>query len=254
MAEDTRQPSTSGSGSNTDEPIVAFKGYKPPEEQRDALYSPRSTGSSSSTSNFRKLREDLGYANPQSASERTVDEVVIKRPASANALPGGTAHTAGGEKFEDKNMLVDAVKTVKWQDFMTVHQQPCARDGFVTGIAGGGATGALMWVIGSMSNHFLTIFITMLTQCLEPVARATNWAVLGFVFMSFGAYEICNYKRKVEKTGVRMMHEVMEEKRQKQKEQKELAKAEAERRKREREEEWKRRPWWRKWDRGQREG
>ena len=46
-------------------------------------------------------------------------------------------------------------------------------------------------------------------------AKAANWAVAGFVFFSFGAYEICNYKRKVERNGVRMMHEVMEEKRQK---------------------------------------
>ena len=84
--------------------------------------------------------------------------------------------------------------------------------------------------------------------------KAANLAVAAFVFVSFGAFEICNYKRRVERHGVRMMHEVITEKKQKQAEQKKLAKETAEKLKREQEEEWRQRPWWHRWNRGQREG
>lgn len=162
MADDTRQGQGQGqfrsSGSDVYDPApeVAFQGYKEPNAERDSKYTPRSTGTSSSKESFKKLREDLGYNNPQRASEPTIapDELIIKRPVNANAFAGGTAHTAGGEQFEDKNLMIEAIKTVKPHDFLTVHQQPCARDGLVTGIGLGGATGALMWVVGSMCSHY----------------------------------------------------------------------------------------------------
>jgi cytochrome c oxidase assembly protein subunit 20 len=60
--------------------------------------------------------------------------------------PGpGTGPT---EKPQKPPTVVDAVKSIKPGDFFTVHQTPCARQGFMTGIGAGALIGALRFMIG----------------------------------------------------------------------------------------------------------
>lgn len=43
--------------------------------------------------------------------------------------------------------VIDAARTIKAEDFLHVHQNPCARQGFLFGIGGGVAAGALRYVM-----------------------------------------------------------------------------------------------------------
>ena len=86
----------------------------------------------------------------QSQSSRTPSEGAIPpRPREpANIMPGGTANTAGGTSVDFT--IGDAVKSIKLEDFKTIHQKPCARDGLLTGIGSGFAVGGIAVVLGSM--------------------------------------------------------------------------------------------------------
>lgn len=42
----------------------------------------------------------------------------------------------------------EAVKTIKPEDLLKVHQAPCTREGLLTGIGSGAATGFLRYIIG----------------------------------------------------------------------------------------------------------
>lgn len=42
----------------------------------------------------------------------------------------------------------DAFKTIKSDDLLKVHQAPCSRDGFITGIGSGAAIGFLRYIVG----------------------------------------------------------------------------------------------------------
>lgn len=42
----------------------------------------------------------------------------------------------------------EAFKTIKSDDILKVHQAPCSRDGFITGIGSGAAVGFLRYIIG----------------------------------------------------------------------------------------------------------
>lgn len=109
--------------------------------------------------------------------------------------------------------FTDAIKTVRPDHILSVHRQPCARQGFMTGLAGGAVVGAVRFVLGA------------------PVARATNWAVGAGLLAAVGRYELCRYQRRVE--GGRMMRvmEVMSlsEAKKKSEEEARARKAEAER-------------------------
>lgn len=72
-------------------------------------------------------------------------------PANANMMPGGTAHTAGGEKLEDgKVTLGTAFDSIKWEEFKGIHKKPCVRDSFLTGIGSGAGIGGLRFLFGGM--------------------------------------------------------------------------------------------------------
>lgn len=47
--------------------------------------------------------------------------------------------------------VVDAAKTIKPDDFLKIHQLPCARQGLLTGIGGGAALGVLRYILGGQS-------------------------------------------------------------------------------------------------------
>lgn len=42
----------------------------------------------------------------------------------------------------------EAFKTIKSEDILKVHQTPCSRDGFITGIGSGAAVGFLRYIVG----------------------------------------------------------------------------------------------------------
>jgi cytochrome c oxidase assembly protein subunit 20 len=98
-------------------------------------------------------------AYPAPTAQDTAQEAVRYR-TPANSLPGGTAHTAGGEKFDDESLITKAVRTIKPEDFLNVPYQPCAKDSLMTGMLSGFAMGGLMGIVGRKRLLFIHIPIS----------------------------------------------------------------------------------------------
>ncbi|KAI9861477.1 MAG: hypothetical protein M1824_002369 [Vezdaea acicularis] len=153
----------------------------------------------------------------------------IKRPENANLLAGGTENTAGG-KTPDIPSLGEIAKSIKIEEFKEVHQKPCVRESLLTGMGSGFAVGGIRAVLGA------------------SIPRASNWAVGTFCFMSFGAYQYCQYRRYVEKQGMARAVEVVELKRAaKQREKREEERKAKEEEARREEERIKTRRWYKFW-------
>ncbi|OLN96191.1 Cytochrome c oxidase protein 20, mitochondrial [Colletotrichum chlorophyti] len=87
----------------------------------------------------------------------------------------------------------EAVKSIKWEDFLNITQIPCARDGFLTGIASGAGVGGLRYVWRG-----------------TPI-KAAHWAVGGFMAGCTVAFEYCQYKRRQERIRMKRTVEVYQE-------------------------------------------
>jgi hypothetical protein len=75
---------------------------------------------------------------------------------------GAGQSTEGSDKLKSKDFhsnfpeqngssqasVVDAFKTIKKEDFLTIGQSPCSRQGLLTGIGTGAAIGGLRFVVG----------------------------------------------------------------------------------------------------------
>ncbi|KUI72503.1 Cytochrome c oxidase protein 20, mitochondrial [Cytospora mali] len=101
----------------------------------------------------------------------------------------------------------EAAKTIKPEDLLKVHQAPCSREGFLTGIGSGAAVGFLRYIAGA------------------PIPKSANWAVGSGVGISVLAYEYCQYKRRLERANMKRVVEVVTKKQsdvKKQEEEKQL--------------------------------
>jgi cytochrome c oxidase assembly protein subunit 20 len=88
--------------------------------------------------------------------------------------------------------LGDAAATIKAEDFLKVHEQPCARDGYMTGIGFGAAVGMLRFVLRG------------------AVYNSASWAVGAGVLSSVLHYEYCRYRLREEKIKMKRVMEVFE--------------------------------------------
>lgn len=85
---------------------------------------------------------------------RQTEEQVSPRPRGpANIMPGGTAHTAGGEKADNAPTYIDAVRSLGPEYYLNFHKRPCVRDSQLQGLAAGFAGGSLAAILGSMDTH-----------------------------------------------------------------------------------------------------
>lgn len=53
-----------------------------------------------------------------------------------------------------REMVWEAVRTIKPRDFLELHKTPCAREGWLTGIGMGAAAGALRFILGGMCTFW----------------------------------------------------------------------------------------------------
>ncbi|KAL8912945.1 MAG: hypothetical protein Q9171_002144 [Xanthocarpia ochracea] len=90
--------------------------------------------------------------------------------------------------------IVDALKTIRLQDFKEVHKKPCTREGFLAGIGAAFATGGVRAILGA------------------PIFTACSWAVGAFAFGSFAMHEYCQGKRRREKEGIQKVNAALLEK------------------------------------------
>jgi cytochrome c oxidase assembly protein subunit 20 len=126
--------------------------------------------------------------------------------------------------------IADAWSSVKAGDFLSVHQAPCSRNGFLTGIGSGAAVGALRFVLGA------------------GVPKAANWAVGAGVLGAILQYEYCQASRRREREKMKRVVEVYDRKHA------EMRKMEEEKRRKLKEEEEERirvaptqKSWWKVW-------
>ncbi|KAL8771733.1 MAG: hypothetical protein Q9209_002924 [Squamulea sp. 1 TL-2023] len=109
-----------------------------------------------------------------------------------DSLPGANPNSFAGKRTEPG--IVDALKTIKLEDFKEVHKKPCTREGFLTGIGAAFATGGVRVILGA------------------PVFTACSWAVGAFAFGSFAMHEYCQAKRRREKEGIQKVNAALLEK------------------------------------------
>jgi cytochrome c oxidase assembly protein subunit 20 len=108
-------------------------------------------------------------------------------------MPGGTAHTAGGEKLVDVG-VAEALRTIRPHDFLHVHKMPCFRDSYLYGMGGGFLVGGGMWIVG------------------KPLRKIPNYVFGTTIGIAMVAYAWCHSERQREKRGMRMVVDVMEQK------------------------------------------
>ncbi|KAG6013955.1 hypothetical protein E4U54_006073 [Claviceps lovelessii] len=123
--------------------------------------------------------------------------------------------------------ISEAVGMIKTDDFTNVHNTPCARQGFIAGIAGGAGVGGLKFVLKGNA------------------VKAANWAVGTFILGSMVSYEYCQYLRRAERIQMKRHIEVVTENKR------EMARKAAEERKEqariEMEKAAAKRPWYKIW-------
>ncbi|KAI9707556.1 MAG: hypothetical protein M1836_000517 [Candelina mexicana] len=139
-----------------------------------------------------KRSEPKNLGGNISARKDETYETFNKRLPNANVIPGGTTNTAGGRPKDVG--LVEAAKTVQFEDFRNIHKLPCVRDSLLTGILSGFGLGGVRAVLGA------------------SLPKASNWAVGGFCISSFVMYEYCHYQRRKEKNGMKRAVEILDRK------------------------------------------
>ncbi|KAK7935872.1 hypothetical protein PG985_001367 [Apiospora marii] len=134
-----------------------------------------------------------------SKSEDRDGSISTAASAGNNAAPqtegGGnkrpTITEGGGNK---RPTITEGFKTIKQDDWFKIHQIPCAREGFMTGIATGFVTGFGRLIAGGR------------------IPKALNWGVGGFLISSLVGWEYCQAVRRKEKAAMARVVEVMDRK------------------------------------------
>lgn len=93
--------------------------------------------------------QSLPLTSSQSVKQREYER--FNDPSThgnANSLPGHATDIAGG-KVENGGFL-DAVKSVKLNDFTEIHKKPCVRDSLMTGMSAGFVAGGLRAIRGGL--------------------------------------------------------------------------------------------------------
>jgi hypothetical protein len=87
-----------------------------------------------------------------------------KPKGPANIMPGGSAHTAGGNKDDIGPSYFEVVRNLGPEYYLNFHKRPCVRDGQLTGIGAGFVGGSLAAILGSKSSricaHPIESFLT----------------------------------------------------------------------------------------------
>ncbi|GAW13369.1 hypothetical protein ANO14919_027530 [Xylariales sp. No.14919] len=88
----------------------------------------------------------------------------------------------------------EGVQSIKSDDFLIIHQIPCAREGLMTGIGAGAVVGAGRYFTGAR------------------VPKAANWAMGAFLLGSIVQWEYCQMQRRKERAAMARAVEVIDRK------------------------------------------
>ncbi|KAM0426905.1 hypothetical protein ACHAPT_007803 [Fusarium lateritium] len=166
--------------------------------------------------------QDDGQPNPGDKTLHVWSKPIEQNEVTASGENGATPTTTNS-----RPTLSEAVSMIKKDDFANVANTPCARQGFITGIASGAGIGGLRFVLRGNAT------------------KAANWAVGVFVLGSMASYEWCQYLRREERRQMKRHIEVVSENRREQA--KKIAEARQEHAKLEAEKKAAERPWYKFW-------
>ncbi|KAF7534127.1 hypothetical protein G7054_g6493 [Neopestalotiopsis clavispora] len=99
-----------------------------------------------------------------------------------------------GQEPKRQPTISDGIKSIKSEDFFNVHQIPCARQGWMTGIGAGFVLGVGRYLTGAR------------------IPKAANWAFASFMAGSIIQFEVCRYQRDEERKAMARVVEVMDRK------------------------------------------
>lgn len=89
-------------------------------------------------------------AQRDAAAQRFAEVALKSRPIPEGVDPNARA------------TLSEAVKTIKAEDVLKIHQAPCTREGLLTGIGSGATIGALRYIVGGEQASFFLFFASTL--------------------------------------------------------------------------------------------
>ncbi|KAM0375013.1 hypothetical protein ACHAPY_005363 [Fusarium culmorum] len=139
-------------------------------------------------------------SNPQGGQPQPGDKTlhVWSKPIEQNGAAATTNAENGAISTNTRPTISEAVSMIKKDDFANIANTPCARQGFITGIASGAGIGGLRFVVKGNAGS------------------AANWAVGVFVLGSMASYEWCQYQRREERRQMKRHIEVVSENRREQ--------------------------------------
>ncbi|KAI1761082.1 hypothetical protein GGR53DRAFT_469700 [Hypoxylon sp. FL1150] len=123
----------------------------------------------------------------------------VKEPQIYEIFPGSkptdpAEGSTDGQKSPSQPSITEGIQSIKPNDFLNVHQIPCARQSLLTGIGAGAVVGMGRFVVGGR------------------IPRAANWAFWSFFLGSIGQWEYCRAQRANEKANVARIVQVMDKK------------------------------------------
>jgi hypothetical protein len=133
---------------------------------------------------------------------------------SHNMMPGGTRHSAGGERFDVEPTVKEAFTNTISHPVLAAQSlflMPCFKTAMLTGMTAGFVVAGVLWSVG------------------KRIPRAANGAVVTWFVVNPVTFLWCERRREEERKGFRMIREAWEEKREAQIEEWQRVKAERER-------------------------
>ncbi|KAI4864086.1 hypothetical protein F4820DRAFT_449397 [Hypoxylon rubiginosum] len=123
----------------------------------------------------------------------------VKKPQIYEIFPGSKPEdqamkSTEGQKSPSQPSITEGIQSIKPDDFLNVHQIPCARQSLLTGIGAGAAVGMGRFVAGGR------------------IPKATNWAFWSFFIGSIAQWEYCRAQRANERAAVARIVQVMDKK------------------------------------------
>ncbi|KAI1259618.1 hypothetical protein F5Y18DRAFT_433082 [Xylariaceae sp. FL1019] len=118
----------------------------------------------------------------------------VKKPQIYEVFNAPTPSETQTQKPEPRPTMKDAFDSIKTDEFLTIHQLPCAREGFMTGIGAGVAVGAGRYFVGGKAP------------------KAANWAFGAFFLGSIIQWEYCQAQRRKERAAMARAVEIIDRK------------------------------------------
>jgi cytochrome c oxidase assembly protein subunit 20 len=145
----------------------------------------------------------------------TPERSELADPIGADAAAG----TEGQPSKPKRPTLKDGVQSIKSDDFLRIHQIPCAREGFMTGMGAGTAVGMGRYFVGGMfickeiwPYYDGVYWADISSSDAANAPKAANWAFGAFLLGSVIQWEYCQVQRRKERAAMARVVEVIDRK------------------------------------------